>query len=205
MGGEATEDRVAGRALDSELGEQLAVEIGVAEADHRAPETGGVECRLQDLDYLRRPFRRRGADQLDAGLGELAHLTTLRAHGAEGVGQVAETQRHLGTGEATHDEPGDRDRHVRAQREQVAALVEEAVGRASRATVSPGQDLVVLDRGRRDLAVAAALEDVDHRQVQATQLAHLGGQHVARAGWDRMDHRPDLTRAGRKGLSGRHL
>ena len=96
VGGEAGEDRVARLALDAELGEQLAVEVGVAEADHGAVEAGGVERRLEHLDHLGGALRRRGADQLDPGLGELAHLAALRAHRAVGVGQVAEAQRRLG-------------------------------------------------------------------------------------------------------------
>ena len=194
VGGKATEDRVARLALDPELAQQLAVKVGVAEADHGAVEAGGVERRLQDLDHLGGPIRRRGADQLDPGLGELAHLAALRAHGAKGVGQVAKPQRRLGVGVAARDETRDRHRHVGAQGEQVAALVEEAVGGGGGAAVAAGEHLVVLDRGRRDLAVAAALEDLDHRQVQAAQLPHLIGQHVAGSWWNRVNHPPDLTR-----------
>ena len=122
------EDRVARLALDPELFEQLAVEIGVAEPDHGPVQPGRVERRLENLDDLDRPLRRRGPDQLDPGLRELAHLAALGAHSAEGVGQVAEAQRHLGVGVARRDQPGDRHGHVGAQRQQVAALVEEAVG-----------------------------------------------------------------------------
>ena len=188
MSGQPGEHGVARLALDPELGQQLAVEVGVAEADHGAVEAGRVERRLEHLDHLDGPLRRRGADQLDPGLGELAHLAALRAHRAEGVGQVAEPQRHLRVGVAAGDEPRDRHRHVGAQREQVAALVEEAVGGVGGAAVAAGEHLVVLDRGRRDLAVAPALEDLDHRQVQPAQLAHLVGQDVARPGRDRVDH-----------------
>ncbi len=151
------------------------------------------------------PCWRRRADQLDPGLGELAHLAALRAHRAEGVGQVAEAQGHLGLGVAAGDQARDRHGHVGAQGQQVAALVEEAVGGVGGAPVAAGQHLVVLDRGRRHLAVAALLEDLDQGEVQAPQLPHLVGQHVARSRGNRMDHRPDLTRAGLKARSGRDL
>ena len=158
---ELRQQRVARLALDPELGEQLAVEVGVAEPDHGAVEPGGVERRLEHLDHLGRALRRGRPDQLDPGLGELAHLAALRAHRPVGVGDVAEAERRLGVGEAAGDQAGDRDRHVGAQRQQLAALVEEAVGAGGGAAVAARQHLVVLDRRRRDLAVAVALEDLD--------------------------------------------
>ena len=84
-------------------------------------------------------------------------------------------------------------------------LVEEAVGGVGGAAVAAGEHLVVLDRRRRDLAVAALFEDLDQGQVQPAQLAHLVGQHVARSGWNRVNHPPDLTRVGAKALLGRDL
>ena len=77
MGGEAGEDGVARLALDPDLFQKLAVEVGVAEPDHGAVEARGVEGGLEHVDHLDRPVRRRGADQLDPGLGELAHLAAL--------------------------------------------------------------------------------------------------------------------------------
>ena len=66
---EAVEDRLAGAiAVDAELGEQLAVEVGVAEPDHRPGEAGGVERRGEHLDDLRGALGGLGADQLDPGL-----------------------------------------------------------------------------------------------------------------------------------------
>ncbi len=205
MGGEPGEDRVARLALDAELGQQLAVEVGVAEPDDRPLEAGRVERRLEHLDHLRRPLRRRRTDQLDSGLGELAHLAALGPYGAVRVGQVAKPQGHLGAGVATGDQARDRHRHVRAQRQQIAAAVEEAVGGIGGAPVTTGEHLVVLDCRRRDLAVAASFEDLDQGEVQAPQLPHLVGQHVAGSGRYWVNHPPDLTRVGAKALLGRDL
>ena len=199
VGREPLEDRVARLSLDAVLGEQLAVEVGVAEPDHGPVQPGRGQRRLQHLDHLGGALRGRGADQLDAGLGELAHLAALGAHRAVGAGQVAEPHRHLGVGEAGGGEAGDRHGHFGAQGEQVAALVEEAVARAGRAPVAAGEHLVVLDRRRRDLAVAARLEDPEQRGLEPAQLAHLVGQDVSCPRGDRMNHRPpDLTRVRRK-------
>ena len=118
--GQAGDDRVARLALDAVLGQQLAVEVGVAEPDHGAVEAGGVQRRLQHLDDLGRARRRRHSDQLDPGLDELAHLAALGTHRPVGTRQVAEAQRLLGSGQAAGGEPGDRHRHVRAQRQQLA-------------------------------------------------------------------------------------
>ncbi len=148
VGGQAAEERVARLSVDPELGQQLAVEIGVAEADHGPVETGGIERRLEHLDHLGGAVGRRGADQLDAGLGELAHLPALRAHRSIGVGQVTEAQRRLGAGVAGRDQARDRHRHVGAQRQQVATARRRSGrrcrpcarrrGRAPRRTRSPG-------------------------------------------------------------------
>ena len=205
VGGEAAEDRVARLALDAELGQQLAVEVGVAEADHRAVEPGGVERRLEHLDHLGGPLRRRRADQLDPGLGELAHLAALRAHGAEGVCQVTEPQRRLGARRSGW-RPGGRSapscrsaaragRRARRRSGRRCRRCGRRRGRAPRRTRSPAS------RPRR----SRGFEDLDHRQVQAPQLPHLVGQHVARSRWNRMNHPPDLTRVGAKALLRRDL
>ena len=129
MGGEPAEDGVARLALDPELGQQAAVEVGVAEPDHGAVEPGGVERRLEHADHLGGALGAGRADQLDPGLDEFAHLAPLRQHRAVGGGEVTEAQRQRRVGEAGGDEAGDRHRHVGAQRQQVPVLVEEAVGR----------------------------------------------------------------------------
>ena len=73
--GEPVED-AASRALplDPELGQQAAVEVGVAEADHGAVEARRVERRLEHADHLGGALRAGLADQLDPGLDEFAHL-----------------------------------------------------------------------------------------------------------------------------------
>ena len=66
---EPVEDAGRGRSpCDPELGEQLAVEVGVAEAEDGALQADGVERRAQDLDHLGGALRGRRADQLHPGL-----------------------------------------------------------------------------------------------------------------------------------------
>ena len=112
-----------------ELGEQLAVEVGVAEPDHGAAAARPRRApRASTSTTSAVPSGARRADQLDAGLGELAHLAALRADGSVGAGEVAEAERRLGGRVAVGDQAGDRDRHVGAHRQQLARLVEEAIG-----------------------------------------------------------------------------
>src|ERR1700733_8566468 len=70
---------------------------------------------------------------------------------------------------------------------------------------APGEDLLVLDRRRRALAVAALLEDLHQRPLQAPQLAHLLGEHVTGSGGDRVNHSATLTRDGAKARLRRDL
>ena len=63
---EAVEHPAAGLTLDPELGQQLAVEVGVAEAEHGAVQPDGVERGGEDLEHLGRALRRRRAEQLDS-------------------------------------------------------------------------------------------------------------------------------------------
>ena len=89
MARQAIQDRLAGfRRVTSELVEELAVEVGVAEPDHGAAQPGGVERRGEHLDHLGGPLGGLDADQLDAGLAELARLAALGAHGAVGAADV---------------------------------------------------------------------------------------------------------------------
>ena len=125
------------------------------------------------------PAGARHADQLDAALEELARLPGAALRGAVGVGEVAEAERRLGVRVAGGHHAGDRDRHVRAQRQHLPCLVEEPVARAGRALVADAQHLLVLERGRPHLAVAGALEGAAQALRQRAQLAHLVGEHVA--------------------------
>ena len=58
---EPLEDGVPRLALDPELGEELAVEVGVPQPDHGTGQPGRVERRLQHLDHLGGPLRRRAS------------------------------------------------------------------------------------------------------------------------------------------------
>jgi hypothetical protein len=177
-----------GVAVHPELVEELAVEVGVAQPDHGSGQPRGVERRAQDLDRLGGPLRRLGADQLHAGLCELPHLPALGADRAIGVADVPEPERRLVVRKAGGDQARDRDRHVGPHREELSPLVEEPVGGRGAALVTARQHLVVLDRRRRHLAVAEALEDAGKRGLQAAKLAHLVGQDVPGAWGDSMGH-----------------
>ena len=140
----------------------------------------------------RRCRRRRGADQLDPGLQELARLAALRADAAIGVRQVTEAQRRLRVGVARRDQPGDRDRHVGAQHQHVALLVEHPIGRASAREVDARKRLLVLERRGVDLAVSGRGEHMPDAVGHRAQLAHLVGQDVARSAGDAVDHRSEF-------------
>ena len=74
--------------LDAQLGQQLAVEVGVAEPDHGPVQPDGVKRGAQDLDHLGGALGRVRAQQLDPGVHELAHLGALWAHRPVGVADV---------------------------------------------------------------------------------------------------------------------
>jgi hypothetical protein len=103
------------------------------------------------------------------------------------VGDVAEAQRRLGGGVARGHHARDRDGHVGAQREHVAVIVDDAIGRLD-ARVAAAEDRLVLDGRRVDLAIAVALEDVPKSVGDRAQLPHLVGEHVAGPARDAVDH-----------------
>ena len=186
---EPVEDPAPVLALHAELREQLPVEIGVAQPQYSAIEPDGVERSAQHLEHLGGPLRGRRAEQLDPGVQELADLRPLRADDPVGVADVTEAVGRLGVSEAARDEARDRDGHVGAQGEELAALVEEAVRAHPAAALSPLQDLVVLQGRRRDVAVAEALEHLDQGRLERAEFAHLVREDVPGSGWDRVDHR----------------
>ena len=174
--------RSRARALDLELVEDLAEEVAVAEADHGAFEPERFERRREHLDQLDRPLRRIGADQLDADLAELAELPALRPHPPVDAARVGEAERPLLVGEPARHHAGDRHRHVVAEREHGAGLVEEAVGGRALRPLPLRDHLLVFDRRRRDLLVAALREQAEQRRLDRAQLAHLLREYVAGAG-----------------------
>ena len=129
------EDPLARLAVDAELVEQLAVEVGVAEADRGVAQPGRVErARTSTSITSAVPSGAGRADQLDPGLEELAHLAALRADRAVGVRDVAEAQRRLGVGVARRDDQRAIGTVMSARSaSSVAVLVEEAVGAAAAA------------------------------------------------------------------------
>ena len=142
--------------------QQRRVQRRVAEPDLVAVEPDRVEHLAQQLDRLDRPLRPGRADELDPRLEHLARLATRRPHGAVGVGEVAEAQRRIRARVAGRHHARDRDRHVRAQHEHVALLVEQPVGGLGRRGVAARQRRLVLQRRRRHLAVAASVEHRAH-------------------------------------------
>ena len=92
----------------------------VAEPHAVVLQPGGVEGVAEDRERLGGALGSGGADQLDAGLQQLAGLAALGADAAVAVGEVAEAQRGLAGAVAGGDHAGDRDGHVRAQDEHGA-------------------------------------------------------------------------------------
>jgi hypothetical protein len=119
---------------------------------------------------------------------ELADLAALGADDPVRVADVGEPKRQLGVGVAARREPGDRDRHVGSQREQLAALVEEPVGADPAPPLGLLEDVVVLESRRRDLAVAALLEDLGQGRLERAELAHLVREDVPGSRWNRVNH-----------------
>ena len=187
--GQHLQDAVAAAVRDAQLIQELAVEISVTQADHRPRQSSSIQRRAQDLDHLGGPVRRLRPDQLHAGLGELAHLASLGTDRPVGARDVAEPERRLGADEPRRRQAGDRDRHVGAHRQQLAALVEEAVRGGRAAVVAAREHLVVLDRRRRHLAVAEPFEGVGQRRFEAPQLPHLVGKHISSTRWNPVGHR----------------
>ena len=173
----------------TEPGEQRGIERGVSQADPVVLEAGCVQGAADDRQHLGGPVRSGRADQLDAGLEHLARVAALRPDRPVAVGEVAEAQRRLGVRVARRDHPRDRDRHVRAQDEDLAVLVEQAVGRTSPAQVGAGQHRLVLERGGVHLAVAGVLEDAAHGLRDGAQLARFVRKDVSGPARDGMDHR----------------
>ena len=148
----------------------------------------GLRQRLHDQrDHLGVALGAAHPDQLDPALEELARLAAAALDRAVGVGEVAEPQ-GPGLGRiAVRHQPRDRDRGVRAQRQDVPAVVEQAeAGRG--ALVAAAKHLLVLERGRPDLAEPGAIEGRVQAPGERAKLAHLVGQHVARAGRNRVNH-----------------
>ncbi len=148
------------------------------------------------------------ADQLDPGLQQLARLSTLRAHAAIAVRQVAKAQRWIFGGIAGGDHARDRHGHVRAQHERSTGLVKDAISRLGFGHVGACKHRLVLERRRVHLAVAMALEHAAQSVSDGAHLARLVREHVPRAAGYRMDHRSGCIQAdggdvgGAAGLSG---
>jgi hypothetical protein len=173
--------------VDPDPAQERRIERGVAEAHSVALQADSIEGVAEDRERLGRPGGAGGAHELDAGLQELAHLPAVGRDAPVGVGDVAEAQRRLGGLIAGGDDARDRDRHVCAQGQDVAVVVDHAVGRLH-AAVAAAQHGLVLDRRRVDFAVAVQLEDAAQGVRDGAQLPHLVGEHIAGSARDAVDH-----------------
>ena len=95
---ELREDPLAARGVDPDRLEQRRVERRIADPDAEVLQAGGLERVAEDGEHLGGAAGRGGADQLDAGLQELARLAALRPDPAIGVGDIGEAERRLGSG-----------------------------------------------------------------------------------------------------------
>ena len=180
--------RSRGSALDAQLVEELAVQVGVAEADHRAvsPTASSAAARTSITSAV--PSGAGGAEQLDAGLDELAHLAALRADRAVGAAPGRQSRNgRLRVGEAVGDQARDRDRHVRAQREQLAATRRRSgrrpAPRGRRRARAPPRTRSSGSRPRRSRSARTTSISAP---ASAAQLAHLVGEDVSGAWGNRV-------------------
>jgi hypothetical protein len=196
-GRELGEDEVAAGGVHPERVEQIGVQRRIAKAHAVVAQAGGVQRGTQDAEHLGRARRAGSANQLHAGLQELAALSSLGAHAPVGVGDVGEAQRRFGVGVTGGDDPGDGDGHVGAQHQHAAVLVEDAVGGPGATEVGARKRLLELEGGRVHLAVASVREHRTDPVGHGAQLPHLVGENVAGATGDSVHHRLEAAVAGR--------
>ena len=186
--------RAAARALrrHAEALEQRRVERGVAEPDAVASETGARRARGRARSpprpsprAPREPISSIPACRNSRGWPRCGRIA------AVAVREVGEAQRQLRAGVAGADDARDRDRHVRAQHQHLAVLVEDAVGRPRRRRARRGR-APTRTRARACRSRRSRRRRTTARRLlgDRAQLAHLVGQHVARAAGNRNDHRP---------------
>ena len=187
---------------NSQRPEQPAVEGAVANSEAMPPQPHLVERGQRERHHLGVALGPGHSDQLQTALQELARLPHATVRRAPRAGEVAEPDGRLDTSITRRDHPRDGDRHVGAQREHVALLVECAVASAGRALLPAAQHLLVLERGRVDLPVTGVLEADAHALADLAQLAHLVGQHVASARRDRVRHGPAFVALRKHALAG---
>ena len=202
---EALQQRQVRLLRHPERVEQAPVERAVADAQPVAAQAGLVEGGDRERHHLGLALGARHADQLDARLEELARLAHAAIGGAPRARDVGEAERRLGLGVAGGHHARDRDRHVRAQREHRALLVEGPVARARGALVAAPQHVLVLERRRVHLAVARVLEGGAHPVADRAQLAHLLGQHVPGPRGDGVRHMRRLRYAGTRSAATRSM
>ena len=170
----------------------------------RRPASSSAATRQRD--HLGVALGARDADQLDAALEELARLPAPRSHRAVGVcrssrGAAAARRPRSGwppAGRSGSSCPS----AARAPRRCSSNRPEAAPRRRARrrAAAPPRTRARACTPRRSRRSSKRAAQPVAER----AQLAHLVGQHVARARWDRVDHRrPPRRRLGGHALGGR--
>src|SRR5262249_1237591 len=157
---------------------QAAEEIGMADVELEATEAERAQAlhgHGQDLDLGLRLVE---ADQLHAGLVELAAVGELRLVVAEDVGHVGQPQRLRLVAQAGGHDARDLGRDVGAQHEHAARFaVHEGEGVALHGLVGgDGQHVEELERRRDDLAIAPAAEDVEQARLHVTLARDLVGK-----------------------------
>src|SRR4051794_4677778 len=168
--------RVGVLIRDVEGSKQRSVERAVAQPDRVPAQAAGRQRLEHEAHDLGIALDSGNADQLRAHLQELGQLAAAARDRAISLAAVAEPQRAVLVREASSDEARDRDRHVRAQHQQVPLRVEQSPARTGGALVALAEHLLVLHRRRPHFAVAGLLQRRAQAVHQRAQLAHLVGQ-----------------------------
>ena len=140
--------------------------------------------KQQDLCIGVEPAR---ADQLDAELRELAGLAAQGVALAEDGRGVAQAERSLLVAQARGDHARDRQRHLRAQHEQIAVGIEQAE-RILVGGVGRGKEVGLLEHGGLDRQVAGLGKAAAHGLDDLLAPQGLLGEDVSEAAWGGSEH-----------------
>ena len=170
LAGQRLPQLVLVRGIGLDLLQQAAEEVRMAEVELEALEAERAQPLDGHGDDLDLRLRLREPDQLDARLVELAVVRHARLVVAEDVGDVGQPHRLGLVAQPGGHDPRDLGRDVGAQRQHAAGL---AVHQREHAVLhgdvgADRQHLGKLERGRDDLAIAPAPEDVEQPLLDVT-------------------------------------